>query len=126
MTPRERYESSAAAWHEGGRPASSLPGGYRLIALRCWAHSSGARNEGFSSVLQEFLDAANAAQRRDWLDAYFAEQEFCRGCGESYRFENVSFCTACGRTYCYRCKGDQPLAANGNTACACGDGEVVG
>lgn len=126
MTTRQRYESLAAQWHSSGRPSSMLLGGYSLIRLRCWAYSVGAKAEGFSELLLVFLRASEAAQHRDWLDAYFSEQEFCRGCGESYRFENVSFCTACNRTYCYRCKSNNPQAANGNIACACGNGEVVG
>lgn len=117
MTPRERYEALAQQWQAGG---------YSLIALRCWSYSTGAKAEWLSEQLREFLQASEAAQRRDWLDVYFAEQECCRGCGESYWFENVSFCTACGRTWCYRCKSGNALAANGNVACPCGSGEVVG
>jgi hypothetical protein len=79
---------------------SYLLNGYSLIALRCWSYSAGAKSEGTSPLLQELLHASVAAQRSNWLDAYFSEPETCRGCGESYRFESVSLCTACSRTYC--------------------------
>lgn len=126
MSTRERYESHAEQWNASGQPASALWGGYSLIALRCWSYSDGAKAEGFSETLQAFIRASEQAQNKNWLDAYFDDRESCRGCGESFRFENVSLCTACSRTYCYRCKGEGGLAANGNSACPCGNGELVG
>lgn len=126
MSTHQRYLAQAASWDADGRPAAGLPGGYRLIALRCWIGSTGARAEGVEPVLHAYLRAAVDAQATGWLDAYFDEPEYCGNCGESYRFENVSLCTACGRKLCYRCVGIGGLAANGNHACGCGAGELVG
>lgn len=126
MTAYHRFLSQAEQWNAAGRPSNVLPGGYSLIALRCWLHSPGGKAEGVAPLLQEYKTAAEGAQRSNWLDAYFDERETCRSCGESYRFENVSFCTACSRTCCYRCINEYGRAANGNPACGCGNGELVG
>jgi len=126
MTAREKYQRIAEQWDRDGRPVSALEGGYALITLRSWTYSEGAKAEGISDMIRAFVRASEDAQHRDWLDAYFSDQESCRGCGESYRFENVSICTACGSKYCYRCKGNYGRAHNGNLACQCGSGELVG
>src|SRR4051812_22646060 len=94
MTAGEKYQRIAEQWDRDGRPASALEGGYPLITLRSWTYSEGAKAEGISDIIRAFVRASEDAQHRDWLDAYFSDQESCRGCGESYRFENVSICTA--------------------------------
>ena len=121
----QRFESLAREWTNSGRPAARLLGGYSLIALQCWMHSLGGKSDGASETLKEYAKASNAAQRVDWIDAYLADRESCRECGESYRFENVRLCTHCSNTYCYRCAADRPVAPNGNYTCSCG-GELVG
>ena len=126
MTAREQYQLIAEQWDKDGRPVSALKDGYSLLALRCWTYSQGAKAEGISDVIQAFVRASEDAQKDDWLDAYLSDRESCRGCGESYRFENVSICTACRSMYCYRCSGNYGRAPNGNPACQCGKGEVVG
>jgi hypothetical protein len=126
MTAKERYEARAQQWAADGRTAKGLSDGYALIALRSWAWSAGAKSEGVSDLLQEFIRASEAVQRSNWLDAYFDDRESCSGCGESYRFENVAQCTACSRMHCYKCSSGLVRAANGNTACSCGNGELVG
>lgn len=126
MTAREQYQLIAEEWDKNGRPTASLKGGYSLIVLRCWTCSEGAKAEGISDIIRMYVRASEDAQSRDWLDAYFSDQETCKGCGESYRFENVSICTACHSKYCYRCSGNFGRAHNGNSACQCGNGEIVG
>jgi hypothetical protein len=69
--------------------------------------------------------ASERAQPKDWLDEVLDERGSCRGCGESYRAENLAVCTRCHDTYCYRCARLGGTAANGNAACRCG-GEIVG
>lgn len=125
MSARQQFESQARKWLAEGMPRGLLLDGYSLIALRCWSFSKGAKSEGVSEELTAFQQASEQAQPENWLDAYFAEREFCVRCGESYRFENVSLCTKCLRTWCYRCAAGCPPAANGNAACSCG-GELVG
>lgn len=126
MQTRERYERLARQWDENGRQEQDLRQDYGLIAMRCWAWSAGGKAEGPSELLRDYIKASEAVQRVDWLDAYFSEPEHCRQCGERYRFENVAVCTACSGTYCYRCAGGFAKAPNGNTACPCGNGELVG
>lgn len=126
MTAKQKFEDQAQAWADAGRPAPSLASGYRLIALRSWAWSDGGKADGVSALLREFIQASEAAQPRNWLDAYFDDRENCSQCGEGYRFENVALCTSCSRKYCYKCKGTLARAVNGNQACTCGDGELVG
>jgi hypothetical protein len=126
MSSCERYELLAEQWRASGPTEFALLEGYRLIALRCWTYSEGGKSDGISDLLRAFVRACEQAQPDGWLDAYFAERESCKTCGERYRFENVSLCTACSRTYCYRCREQRPRAPNGNPACPCGNGELVG
>jgi len=125
MSAHTRFEALAAEWHALGWPASSLIEGYESIALRCWAYSDGAKNDGVSEHLKAFIRACEAALPVDWLDHYLSDRESCRGCGERYRFENLSLCTDCSRRVCYKCRGGASRAPNGNSACECG-GELVG
>lgn len=126
MSAKEQYEAQADQWAAEGRALKDLPEGYRLIALRSWAWSVGAISDGVSDLLQEFIRASEGEQRDNWLDAYFDDRENCSACGESYRFENVALCTACSRKYCYKCSSDLARAGNGNAACSCSNGELVG
>lgn len=125
MNARQRFESQAERWDAAGRPAAQLADGYALIALRCWSWSAGAKRDGASLLLQAYRRASEQAQPGDWLDAWFDDRETCRGCGESFRFENVALCTHCHGTWCHRCAAGHPKAANGNAGCPCG-GELVG
>lgn len=123
MTTSRTYEALAESWAARDRPAAVLLQGTRLMVLQCWCHSAGAKKEGVSDRLREFLQAGVAAQPAGWLDELLDDRGFCSNCGERYRLENLGVCTACLSTYCHRC--ETGVAANGNKACTCG-GEIVG
>jgi hypothetical protein len=120
-----RYEALAKEWHAQARLEPLLLSGYDLIRLRCWSYSAGAKSEGVSATLRDFVRESNAAQPEDWLDDYLYDRETCSTCGEGYRLENMRLCTHCSRMYCYRCPPKPAKAPNGNDACPCG-GELVG
>lgn len=125
MSAHDEYESLAVDWDAQGRPSSLLPEGCRLLALRCWSWSEGAKRDGMSEVLKAFLRESNAAQPEDWIDDFLSRREVCGGCGEYYKLENLKLCTHCSRRFCYRCAAEAGNSPNGNPACPCG-GELVG
>lgn len=125
ISARDRFESLATEWNARGRPSSLLLEGRLLIGLRCWSWSQGAKNEGISEALKVYLHECEAAQPKDWIDAFLIKRERCRLCGEGYKLENIMLCTHCSGTICYRCAGEATKAANGNPECPCG-GELVG
>ncbi|WPB55841.1 hypothetical protein [Xylophilus sp. GOD-11R] len=121
-----RFQRAAVQWRDADRAPSLLASGRRLIALRAWLASAGARSAIIGESLREYRLASEAAQEAGWLDAWFSEPEYCVRCGERYRFENIALCTACSRCFCHSCAGRQAKAANGNPSCDCGVGELVG
>jgi hypothetical protein len=125
MSARDRFEGLAAEWSATGRPASLLPCGQRLLALRCWSHSRGGKTDGMSDDLRAFMEASERAQPEGWFDDCLSERASCDRCGETFRMENLMVCTHCSRTRCYRCASDTERLANGNLGCGCG-GELVG
>jgi len=56
------------------------------------------------------------------------DHQSCGACGETYRVENLMLCTHCTSLWCHRCIcfGKGPKHPNGNHACRCGIGELVG
>jgi hypothetical protein len=125
MSVHDRFEALAHEWHANGRPSTLLVEGYALIALRCWTCSDGARVDGVSDTVRDFVRASEEALPGDWLDTCWSERESCGRCGETYRLENIMLCTDCAGTYCHKCGSGQPRAANGNYSCIC-SGELVG
>jgi hypothetical protein len=125
---KRSFQRLADHWDGAGRPASHLvTDPLRLLALRCWIASDGARKEGVSARIQALADESEKAMRTaqpDWFDDLLATKSYCTGCGERYSVENLSICTACLDERCYWCS-KQGEATNGNRACSCG-GEYVG
>lgn len=127
MSAHSSFEALADTWNSNGRPPSSLTNGLPLLSLIFWESSIGAKADGISESLRDFLNASLAEQPPNWYMDRLNERHLnsCKHCDESYRLENLMLCTYCYQTYCYRCKGDNPKLKNGNRSCLCG-GELVG
>lgn len=128
-TYRERLESAAANWKEQGKASAAL-WKYEAPVVRAylWLGSTGGRKEGYSEDLYDFVNASFQVLGDDRYSKFLAQRDYCLGCGESYRIENLCICTNCSRLYCYRCVGGELNAGqcpNGNVQCTCG-GEYVG
>lgn len=127
--PGERYEAEARAWAEAGRPTPD-DGLWRTALLYLWVNSQGAKRQGVSARLAEYLAARRAAldaRYPGWYDGLFDERDFCAECGERYRLENLAICTDCGARFCFRHRSGGGPAPNGNDRCArCAMGELVG
>lgn len=126
MTTKSDLEAKALAWKESGQESRALLSGWSFLGAYCWQWSAGAKQEGVSADLQEYLQACFQQNGgSDGWDTLLRQRDACDRCGETYRVENLSICTRCNSSYCYRCAPIGGLSANGNRACGCG-GEVVG
>lgn len=125
----ERLESAAATWKEQGKASVALwKYEYPVVRAYLWVNSTGGKNEEYSEDLADFVNASFQALGDDQYSKFLAQREYCLGCGQSYRIENLCICTNCYRLYCYGCVGSRPGAgksSNGNVQCLCG-GEFVG
>jgi hypothetical protein len=126
MTTTKSYlEDKALAWKESGKETRTLLTGWYFFSAYCWQSSAGAKQEGMSSELQEYLDACFQENGgSDGWSTLLRQRDSCDRCGEGYHLENLSVCTHCNTFYCYRCSPIDSYT-NGNRACGCG-GEVVG
>lgn len=128
----DRYEEEARQWDESGRSAPLQPDPYYVMKLSCWIHSAGAKHDGVSTCLNDYLAALRQVlerKNRDWIDDLFDGKEFCSFCGESWRAENCSLCTHCSTAYppCCGEKRQLTVLSNGNPECSvCHQGEIVG
>ena len=124
-----RFEQDAEKWDEAGRPIKEPFDAWYIVTLNCWAGSDGAKKEGVSPRLKDYLAALMTQLEREqpnWFDDLFDDREYCKTCGTSWRSENVSFCTSCSATYS-PCHMPEVYVSNGNRECpACKRGEIVG
>ncbi|MBW4493406.1 MAG: hypothetical protein KME26_10045 [Oscillatoria princeps RMCB-10] len=120
---KEQLEADAAAWVAQGRGGAGLLDSWKTLHAQCWLLSDGAKHDGCSADVTDFVGACRAAMNPGW-DAILSRRENCSGCYTRFRIENLSVCR-CGGVYCYHCVGDLGAHANGNRCCSCG-GEVVG
>ncbi len=126
MSVKERFEAAAAKWVASGRSKAKLQThDWALLQLVCWNHSPGAKKEGVSDTLADYIAASRALKPDGWYDFMLSAKDSCTRCGETYRVENLQFCTDCEGTYCYQCVGAYPKGENGNPQHGCG-GEIVG
>lgn len=125
MGAKTSFESRAAEWDAKERPAHLLIDGLRLMALRCWIHTTGGKSDGVSETLNALRLASEAAQPAGWYDRLLSGRSSCQKCGESYHVENLSVCTDCLTRNCPGCANERTPTANGNVGCGCG-GELVG
>lgn len=126
-TARQRYERQAQEWYMAGRPDELLVDSYRLVALRCWIISDGGKQEPISTFLRDFAEESDVSLPLSYSWT-LGDHGSCRACGETYRVENLMLCTHCPSLWCHRCIcfGKTPKRPNGNPACRCTMGELVG
>src|SRR5262245_57677343 len=97
-----QFEEAARQWDEAGRPAPENPDPVATMKLYCWVGTRGAKHDGVSARLRDYLAVlrgALSASDADWYDTLLNRRDYCDRCGETYRFENVSFCTRCSATF---------------------------
>ena len=127
-----RYEEEAREWDKNGRPEPMKAEGYYVMKLSSWIHSPGAKHDGVSQCLKDYLAALRQGleqKNRYWMDDLFDDKEYCKFCGESWRAENCSICTSCSTAYppCCSEKRELKRLPNGNLECSsCHEGEIVG
>ena len=97
------FEGLAESWEAGGRPDELLVSHkWGLLSLMSWTHSEGAREEGYSTLLEAFEEASVTAQEAkspDWYDKLLSERHYCAKCDERYRMENLAMCVKCQTLY---------------------------
>lgn len=124
---RERFERQAQEWYLAGRPDELLVDSYALVTLRCWIGSDGGKQAPISTFLRAFAEESDASMPLSYAMT-LEDHQSCSACGETYRVENLMLCTHCSDFWCHRCiygrKG--PKHPNGNYACSCKVGELVG
>lgn len=125
---KEKLEAAAASWAswvEQGRGSKGLLDNRTFLAAQCWLYSPGAKHDGYSQEVADFVAATRAAIGGDmgW-SKLLRQRDYCDRCGERYRVENLAICCTCHTLYCYRC-GSRSRHPNGNQRCSCG-GEIVG
>jgi hypothetical protein len=123
------YEEEAAKWESSGELQWAGKNEYALVKLLCWLNSTGAKKNGVSERLMRYAAAAKArfdGLGYDWYGDLLRQRDYCSGCGETFRVENLSLCTHCDAMLGYCCSNGKRLP-NGNQLCPrCDEGEIVG
>jgi hypothetical protein len=121
---KQKYEELAQKYFDTNDPQYLLKG-WGLATAVWWSYGKGAKHDGISETVKNYLEVCQRGLYERWIDAYIDERDNCSLCGESYRVDNMSVCTHCFSFYCWRCVGRRETHPNGNYACGCG-GELVG
>ncbi|HIK13662.1 MAG TPA: hypothetical protein IGS52_25950 [Oscillatoriaceae cyanobacterium M33_DOE_052] len=121
---KEQIEAEAKDWIDRRRDQKMLLNPWATLHAICWVGSDGAKKEGYSENLAEFVAASKLAVGMNKIDQMLNQRDHCSYCGTRFRVENLSLCR-CGNVYCYKCIWNLGIHPNGNRACYCG-GEVVG
>ena len=123
---KEKLATDSLLWKKNGCTDLGLLNTKELFAAKCWLMSKGAKYEGYSQEMIDFVNASSKAlgEEGNW-DFILRQRAYCSGCGERYKLENLSVCCSCYNFDCYRCTGDYGVHTNGNLRCSCG-GEIVG
>src|SRR5438105_340949 len=126
----EQYEALADDWEAAGFHTPEDPSFGQVSRMYLWIHSDGAKRQGVSERLRQYVGALQATLEKKypgWYDAQFDDHDSCKICGERYRWENLSMCTQCSAAICPSHRASGGHAPNGNYQCpACGAGEIVG
>ncbi|MEA5567630.1 hypothetical protein [Anabaena sp. UHCC 0399] len=123
---RERIKTAAQRWKDSAKSDTELfSKDYDRMLVFLWCHSRGGKTEGYSDDIAEFAQANKAAIGDDNYNKMLRTREYCDGCGERYKLENLSICVECCNLYCYRCVGQRGISSNGNYRCSC-SGDLVG
>ena len=121
---KEQLEARAAAWIEQERDQIALLHEWETLHAMYWLWSEGAKREGYSKNLEEFVKACKLAVGQTRINHLICQRDYCTKCGVTFKVENLSLCR-CGNLYCYKCIGSRGVNPNGNRSCSCG-GEIVG
>ena len=116
-TFRERFETRMNQWINSSKSETAV---FTLDEERMyaylWSLSKARKTEEFSEEIISFGKANIQALGNAQYDKMLRTREYCSGCGETYKLENLSICIECRNGYCYRCIRGR---------CFCG-GELVG
>jgi hypothetical protein len=125
-----QYEAMAEAWEADGFNTPEDPSQLQAASMYLWINSAGAKQEGVSQRLRKYVDALWATLNKknpNWYESQFDDHDWCKVCGERYRWENLSMCTHCSSPFCPSHGASGGTAPNGNYLCSkCGVGEIVG
>ena len=116
-TFRERFEAKMTEWINSSKSETAVfPLDEDRMCAYLWAFSKARKTEEFSEEITSFGKANIQALGNAQYDKMLRTRQYCSGCSETYKLENLSICIECRNVYCYRCiRG----------SCFCG-GELVG
>lgn len=116
-TFRERFEAKMNEWINSEKSETAVfSGEYDRLCAYLWSHGAARKTEEFSQDIISFGKANFQAFGDDNYDKMLRQRDYCNGCCETYKLENLSICVECRNVYCYRCA---------RNSCSCG-GELVG
>ena len=126
IVSNKAYKQQAINWINNGRQDNLLIADLPLAALSCWyGFHSYVKTPDIDPVIGEYCAACKAKQPEGWYDKVLWRREYCTGCGQTYKIENMMICTKCHEVYCFPCAGQGKHDEKGYSLCRCG-GELVG
>src|SRR5437764_10802316 len=82
-----QYEALAEGWEAAGFDTPEDPSFGKVSRMYLWIHSNGAKREGVSERLRNYVGALQARLEKKypgWYDAQFDDHDSCKICGERY------------------------------------------
>lgn len=114
---QERFNAKMKEWYDSDKSSSNLfTTEYERMLAYLWACSEARKSEENIPETKEFGSANRTAIGDLNYSQLLRTRDYCCGCGETYRLENLSICVECDNLFCYRCN---------RRRCGC-SGEVVG
>ncbi len=116
LSIHEKLENKAKDWEQNN--------GYLLESASLWqavryARSQTSRGNNLSDLARNYINTSFIKNRADFEDTCHLK-DICRGCGTSYRSENLLICVECDMERCGGCASVHKRNEYGEPLCMCG------